>query len=351
MDNPTVQKLKDFIGRAQSIGVVVGQNPTLDQMAAALSMYLLLRDANKSVVVACPTDPIVEISSLVGIDKVQKALGGEAGDLVVSFPYNEGEIDKVSYTLENNQLNIIVKAGEKGLSFDEREVRYNRGSGNVDLLIVVGTARLTDLGNVFDSQKFRTIKIINIDNHADNQGFGDIVLVSPRYSSVSEIIGDLAFTLNLPIGRDAAQNMFDGILTATQNFQNPATSSLGFEMAGLLMQKGALRKDLKSQMNPQPGFAQQFLPQQQPTQQPQQQPTFQPAQQAQTFVPQSQPTQPAQPVENVEQKIAEAQQQIQQEQLQHEQQSQEEQASTDSQKPPTDWLTPKVYKGSSNFEG
>src|ERR1700761_7569916 len=113
MDKQTLQRLKDTIAKSNSIGIAVGQNPSIDEMGAALSLYLLLKNANKQVSIACPTDPIVEISSLVGIDRVQRNLGsGGAGDLVVSFPYKEGEIEKVSYTLENNFLNIIVKASE-----------------------------------------------------------------------------------------------------------------------------------------------------------------------------------------------------------------------------------------------
>src|SRR5581483_3466236 len=142
MDKNILQKLKDAIAKSNSIGIAVGSNPTLDEMGAALSIYLLLRNANKQVSIASPTDPIVEVSSLVGIDRVQRNFGGDAGDLVVSFPYKEGEIEKVSYTLENNFLNIIVKSSEQGLTFDERDVKYTRGSGNIDLLIVVGAATL-----------------------------------------------------------------------------------------------------------------------------------------------------------------------------------------------------------------
>src|SRR5476651_778757 len=142
MDNVTIQKLKDAIAKSNSIGIAVGGNPTLDEMGAALSLYLLLKNANKRVSIASQADPIVEISSLVGIDKVQRNFGGDAGDLVVSFPYKEGEIEKVSYTLENNFLNIIVKSSEQGLTFREEDVKYTRGSGSIDLLIVVGTSTL-----------------------------------------------------------------------------------------------------------------------------------------------------------------------------------------------------------------
>src|SRR5437660_644547 len=99
MDNQAIQKIKEAIDESTSIGIAVGENPSVDEMAAALGLYLSLKEANKTVSIASPSDPIVEISSLVGINKVQRALsGGTGGDLVVSFPYVEGEIEKVSYT-------------------------------------------------------------------------------------------------------------------------------------------------------------------------------------------------------------------------------------------------------------
>src|SRR6185437_2157775 len=215
MDKTTIQKLKDAIAKGNSIGVAVGQNPTIDEMGAALSLYLLLKNANKRVSIAAPSDPIVEISSLVGIDKVQRHFGGDAGDLVVSFPYKEGEIEKVSYTLENNFLNIIVKSSEQGLSFEEKDIRYTRGSGSIDLLIVVGTSSLDQIGDIIDSQKLANISIINIDNDPNNQGFGDVVVLSPEASSVSEHVADIALTLGFTVDPDSAQNLLSGIMSAT----------------------------------------------------------------------------------------------------------------------------------------
>src|ERR1700722_524442 len=202
MDQTILQKLKDAISKSASIGIAVGQNPSIDEMGAALSLYLLLKNAGKRVSVASPTDPIVEVSSLVGIDRVQRNFGGDAGDLVVAFPYKEGEIEKVSYTLENNFLNIIVKSSEQGLSFNENEIRFTRGSGSIDLLIVIGAATLDQIGNVVDSQKLGNVSVINIDNDPNNQNFGDIVLVSPQASSVSEHVADIVLTLGFSLDQD-----------------------------------------------------------------------------------------------------------------------------------------------------
>jgi hypothetical protein len=326
MDNATIQKLKDALAKSRSIGIAVGENPSIDEMGAALSLYLLLRNANKSVSVASPVDPIVEISSLVGIDRVQRKFGGDAGDLVVSFPYHEGEIEKVSYTLENNFLNIIVKASERGLSFDAKDVRYNRGSGSIDLLIVIGAAKLSDIGDVIDSQKLSNISVINIDNDLNNQRFGDIVLVSENASSVSEHVGDIALILGFAIDPDSAQNLLSGIMSATNNFQSPKSSPLAFEIASIAMKSGARRTGSQSV----PSFRQAGVPAGSVNQTVAAQQAFGSASRQNNIQkPQSVVNQPVQsgamPETNERVELSDDQR----------------------EKPPLDWLTPKVYKGSS----
>ncbi len=312
MDNLTLRQITEAIEKNKTIGIVTAKNPSVDDMAAALSLYLSLKNAGKDVTIATPENPLVEVSSLVGIDKVQTSLNSAAGDLVVSFPYEEGEIDKVSYTLDNGYLNIVVKAGEKGLSFKDEEVQFTRGAKGVPtLLFTVGVQRLSDVAKLFDVADLKDTMVINIDNEADNQGFGDIVMVYPMLSSLSEQITNLLLAVNLKIDPDTAQNLMYGISDGTNNFQNPKTSALAFEMAGILMRNGAIRVNTsrKEEKNVDPFFK----PQQQRQQQ-------------------------------------QSQQQRQQE-LQSELKKQENRAQNkdDDDSPPDDWLAPKIYKGSTNF--
>ncbi|MDP3987596.1 MAG: hypothetical protein Q8P80_00425 [Candidatus Levybacteria bacterium] len=244
MDNATFQAIKDVLVKNESLGIVVGKNPSIDDMGAALSLYLSLKQLNKNVSIASPQEPIVELSSLVGINKVKKNLdsgGGGGGDLVVSFPYREGEIEKVSYTLEEGFLNIVVKAGDNGLSFSDSEVKFKRGGGYPTALFIVGTPRLADLGELFDPSALKDTTVINIDNKSENQGFGDIVYVSPAFSSVCEQMVNLLSFLGVDLETDIAQNLLHGISFATDNFQNPKTSFSTFETAAALMKKGAVR--------------------------------------------------------------------------------------------------------------
>lgn len=243
MDNPTFQKIRDLISQNNIIGIAVGQNPSLDTMAGALSLFLGLEKTGKTATIALASEPLVEISNLVGINKVKTNLDGTEGDLIVSFPYKEGEIEKVSYTLEDGFLNIVVKAGQAGLNFQQDQIKYKRGGGFPKLLFIIGTPRLSDLGKLFNAEGLKDTTVVNIDNKSDNQGFGDVVLVSPQFSSVSEQITSLMSALPLDIDIDVAQNLLSGIAFATENFQSPKATSVAFEMAALLMKKGAQRKE------------------------------------------------------------------------------------------------------------
>ena len=308
MDNLTFQKLKDTISASDSIAIAVGKNADVDDMAGALTLYLAFKKLGKNPVIVSATQPLVEHSNLVGIDKVSPQLGNGNGDLTVSFPYREGEIEKVSYTIDNGFLNIVVKAGQNGLTFEQQDVRFARGGSVPSALFIIGTPRLSDLGDLFNPESLKNTKIVNIDNKQENQGYGDVTLVSQSSSSVSEVVGEMLLTLSIDLDQDSAQNLLIGIMQETANLQDPKTSPLAFEMVGQLLKKGAKRPDISRPAQPQQQNEERvssFMPEQSL------------AGMGNTSVPRPKATLSQNGVQ-------------------------------DAQKPPSDWLTPKVYKGSSS---
>lgn len=318
MDGLTISKIKDALSKNSNIGIVLGRNADFDSIAAGLGLYLSLQDTGKNVSIASPAEILVEHSSLFGINKIKQSLGGQGGDLVVSFPYQEGEIDKVSYTLENGFLNIVVKAGEQGLSFSEKDVKFAHSGGLPQLLFVVGSPRLSDLGSLFNPAELKDTTVVNIDNHNDNQGYGDILLVSTRFSSVSEIVSNLLVSVGLRMDQDLAQNLLSGISYATKNFQSEQTSPIAFEMAGILIRNGAVRKVEREEK-----FPMQF-DQRRP--EPRREQRFEERKQREDFTKEPKNQFPFEEKKN---------------------QQQEEEKKDEN--PPSDWLTPKIYKGSTDF--
>jgi hypothetical protein len=358
MDNLSFDRIKEALSKYNNVAVAVPVDPTVDEMGAGLGLYLSLKDMGKAVSISTPNTPLVEVSALVGIDEVRTTLGEESGDLVVSFPYREGEIEKVSYTRDDNYLNIVVKAGEKGLNFTQQDVRFSRGSKAPELLFIVGAARISDLGKLFDPAVLKDTVVVNIDNKPDNQGYGDIVMVSNRFSSISEAVTNLILTVGAKLDLDIAENLMLGIATATNNFQDPKTSSLAFEMAGILMRNGALRPASPQPKNnaldfsdeqfsmPQPNFPKKTFNAGQPRPIQPRPVQVQPKPFNQQPRPQPRPNQPR-PVQSTQVRAVE--------QMRDQLLKQQEQApiseveNKEGDTPPDDWLTPKIYKGSTNF--
>lgn len=364
MDNNISQQLKDLTSKNQNIGIAVGKNPGVDEMAAALSLFLALKSNGKNVNIVCPTEPLVEHSRLVGIDKVQRNFELQGGDMTVSFPYQEGEIEKISYTLENGLLNIIVKAGQDGLSFNEKDVMFKRSEDYPTLLFVIGTPRLSDLDRIYDAQALKDTTVINIDNKSDNQGYGDISIVTPNSSSISEKITDLMLSMGLNLDIDIAQNLLTGIEKATNNFQNSRTTPLAFEITGELIRKGAVRsadnniqgelpKTNREDLNDfdeedlSPDYRQSAFSRQ----------TLRPASmRQQSMAPrmnrQSNAGADLQRLQNMQrqqnQNMPPASQNLENRQP-GEQDMDIERKDRKEKKPPVDWLTPKIYKGSTNI--
>jgi len=316
MDNVMLERIKDLLAKNENIGIAVGKNPGVDEMAAALSLYLALSEASRKITVICPTEPIVKIASLVGINRVRKSFdGGVNGDLTVTFPYKEGEIEKISYTLEEGKLNILVKAGENGLSFNEKDVEYKREGAAPGLVFVVGTPRISDLGTAFDMEALKDSKVINIDYKPENQGFGDIPLLGKNASSVCELMANFISSLDLQMDVDIVSNLLIGIIDATDNFQSTTTSALAFETAATLMKKGAIRqaKDSKKNVIEEPFFT----------------PASNAAHAKSDFTPSFSKISKG----TEEKKAAFAKEEVE----------------IDENNPPDDWLAPKIYKGSTNI--
>lgn len=317
-----IQRLREIFDRQGSFVVIVGPSYTIDEMGGALALYLTLSSSGKDVSIISSKQPLVEVSNLVGIDRVRSYYESKNGDLVVSFPYQGDEIGKVSYTLESGLLNIIVKPKENSLSFGEKDVLFKRSGDVPGVLIAVGVKRLSELSANFNIELLKDTTIVNIDKPGTNEGFGDIVIIGQGASSVSEQIANILVTLAYPLDPDISQNLMSGIIMATSDFQSSLTSSLAFEMAGILLRSGAIRESMRSA----PTRSQMFAPPKKV------QPYMNPLDSV-----------GAQSVSN----LGQAPKAVRSDSPQAIREFPREQKKDEA---PPDWLAPKIYKGSTNVE-
>ncbi|OGH10303.1 MAG: hypothetical protein A2857_02555 [Candidatus Levybacteria bacterium RIFCSPHIGHO2_01_FULL_36_15] len=231
--------LSGLIGENSDIGIIVGDPHNLDKVASGLALYLALSEAGKNVQVASKSEPIVEFSNLVGIDRIRKDFSGAVKTFTISLPYAEGEIEKVSYKIENEKLNINLFAGDQNISFSEKDIKYLKKGSLPSLIITIGVSSVEKLTNFFDFSS--NVKLVNIDNSPENSGYGDIAFVGAGYSSISEMVTKIIHDLSIPMNIDISQNLLDGITAATENFSSYNTSPYAFEAVSYLLRNGAKR--------------------------------------------------------------------------------------------------------------
>lgn len=238
---------RNLLENAKSVLIAVHANPTVDSIAASLSLYLALSSVGKQATVICPTSMTVEFNQLVGVDKVVGSVSGGSGrNLIISFPYQEGSIEKVSYNIENDTFNLVIEPREGYPQVTPENIRYSNGGGTTDLVITINSPRLTDLGRTYqDNQNlFRDKPLINIDYASHNARYGKVNLVDPSVSCTSELVVSLLSQLGFTIDADTASNLLTGISAGSANFSSETTSASTFEAAAICLKSGA-RKSIQ----------------------------------------------------------------------------------------------------------
>ncbi len=240
MFNQNLDRVSELLEEAKQVTILVGENPSLDDMAAALALSLALNKVEKKASVICKTLPTVALGNLVGINKVKQNGESFSRGLIISLPYQQGEIEKISYDIVGDKINLTVVPGERGLGFTTDDISFQTPSAAADVVFSIGMSLENDVTSLFPS--LQETPLVNIDISSKNSGFGSVSLVDSSYSSNCEIVAKLLMLLTLPVDIDTAQNLLSGIVEKTANFQSEAASSFAFEAASFLMQKGAKRK-------------------------------------------------------------------------------------------------------------
>lgn len=257
-----LQNLSNQLNQADSLLLFTPNKPSFDAVASTLSLYLVLKSAGKNVTVASNSEPIVRDSHLVGLDKVQTEIGQQ--NLVISFPYEEDSIEKVSYNVNNDTFNLIIRPKKEKKPIKKDKLAFNYTGASADLVILIGCSQTQDAGNILLQEKelLEQATLVNISNKKGE--FADINLVDPQ-SSLSELTTAIIQELNLQLTQDAAQNLLLGIEKATNNLQSPNLTADTFEALAALYRAGASRtgrptptpspkKSTKKQEEPKPDW-------------------------------------------------------------------------------------------------
>lgn len=119
---------------------------------------------------------------------------------------------------------------------------------NQELLIVLDCGDEPRTGIKFNPVN-KDAKIVNIDHHASNVGFGDVSYVDTSASATCEIIAALLDFGKLPFDSDVALSLFLGLVTDSRFFQNEGVSPRTHLAAAKILSTGVDTSPVLNSLN------------------------------------------------------------------------------------------------------
>ncbi len=235
------QQFEELLKKAVTPLIIIPNYPSRDTVATAFALSFFLKHIGKEAHLAgenITTDK--EVLSFIGEpENLLPSITG-ARDFVLTFSTVRNKILNVRTETASDELRIFLTP-ENG-AIDPRDFSFIPAKFKFDLAIVIGSPDKEHLGKVYEENPdiFYEVPIVNIDNHSDNELFGQVNLVDITASSHAEILAEILEKSTLgKMSERVSESLLAGIISATDSFQKKNTTPKALQIASRLMDQGA----------------------------------------------------------------------------------------------------------------
>lgn len=241
------EQIKERIENSENILVALSKNPSVDEMATAIGLTMLLDDAGKHAT-AIYSGETPNALEFLKPEETFEANTNSLQDFIVAL--NKEKADHLRYKVEGDYVRIYITPYKTEIS--ENDLEFSHGDFNVDLVIALNVKAAEDLDAALAEygRILHDASTINITT-ADSGQFAEIKWADDKASSVGEMVAQLITTMpevNEKMNAEVATAFLTGIVAATDRFSNEKTSPETMEIASDLMKKGADQKLIADNM-------------------------------------------------------------------------------------------------------
>jgi len=202
---PSVQKIVVLIG---------GEGE--DAVTAGTSLALSLEKAGKEVTIYAPQKPDEKLAFLAGKEKIQDNFGQK--DMTITFDYPIEGIDNVISVPGEDKLSLKVEIKPDFPPIAENQVIISTPKNSFDLGVVVGEeSYFPDFQKVVPGGNW-----VWLGRQNEQKEWAKVNLSDFNGASYCEVVARIIQSLGLPLDREIAGNLFEGIKKATASFENLA---------------------------------------------------------------------------------------------------------------------------------
>jgi len=239
------KQIFELINQSNNILILTPKARENDVIAAGLAFLLLLKKLDKKFdLVIQEKDLAGKVGFLPGFNEIKDNVIN-LQKFIISVNLSNAKVEKIKYAVEDDALNFIITPKEG--FFRPEDVKSTAGDFPYDSVIILGAPDLSSLGDIYNHNPefFYRTPIINIDNQAANENYGQINLVDLKATSIAEIVFNLLDDFDQTLINDnMATCLLAGIIIKTNNFKSPTVSPQALEVASKLISFGARREEI-----------------------------------------------------------------------------------------------------------
>ncbi|MBI3624188.1 hypothetical protein HY218_00995 [Candidatus Saccharibacteria bacterium] len=240
------QRLKD----ASNVLVTVSNDPSVDQLASAIGLTLLLNKLGKHGTAVFSGQIPSTIEFLEPAKTIEKTTDS-LRDFIIAL--DKAKADKLRYKVEDKLVKIFITPYRTSLS--EKDFDFSQGDFNVDVVIALGVKQQEQLDQAIVSHgrilHDATVISLNTTNHVD---LGTLNWIDSTASSLCEMVVALTDQMqdtNL-LDTQMATVLLTGIVAETDRFSNQKTTPVTMNLTSKLMAAGANQQLVATKLRDEP---------------------------------------------------------------------------------------------------
>lgn len=235
MENPKAQAIAR-IKEANNVLVTVSTNPSVDQLAGAIGLTLLLNKLGKHATAVFSGSPPSTIEFLKPEDTLEKTTDS-LRDFIIAL--DKSKADKLRYKVEDQHVKIFITPYRT--SINQEDLEFSQGDFNVDVVVALGVHIQKDLDSAITAHgrilHDATVVAVNTGGSVE---LGNINWIDEKSSSLCEMLFTVGEALKSDVFDAQMSTAFlTGIVAETNRFSNQKTSSATMAVSAKLMAAGA----------------------------------------------------------------------------------------------------------------
>lgn len=247
-DGAQKQQIVEKIKASSNILVTVSANPSVDELSAALGLTILLNNMKKHAT-AVFSGSIPPAITFLDPEKTFESTVDSLRDFIIAL--DKEKADHLRYKVEGDVVKIFITPYRTTITSDDLD--FSQGDYNVELVLALGVKDKDNLDEALTAHGriLHDATVTTLTAGDETSSLGTVDWHEANASSLSEMVVGLTDALKKDktlLDEQTATAFLTGIVSATDRFSNPKTSSKVMTVAAQLMAAGANQQLIASKL-------------------------------------------------------------------------------------------------------